>query len=221
MAVSLNEVNSNSASGSQSGLSWTHDTSSSANLLVVLLSIRGDGTAPNPSVTYNGVSMTEHASAISTGNYNYVYIFYLKNPSIGVNTVSVSLGNNSARGIGGVSMDFLGANGALGTANSDTGQNSVSVDVDSTSDDMVVDVVSATGTAGTWTVGAGQTKRAEIEVQSGDHEMASSTEGGSSSVTMSWDYSIGEYLVLLAASVRASVYQPRPGATNFQDPAII
>ena len=83
------------------------------------------GSDPNPSVTWNGTSMTK-VSAVQSGGYG-VGLFYLTSPATGTHNIVISVTGNNDNFGGGIS--FKGAsltqNGATNSNTSTNGQLSV------------------------------------------------------------------------------------------------
>lgn len=95
MAIAYDAVASGS-SASASNVTWSHTCTGTQRFLYVFV-FAGAGT---PTVTYNGVSMTQRDGPLNSG-----YSFYLANPASGANTVSISAGSSL---LGGVSLSYTG-----------------------------------------------------------------------------------------------------------------
>lgn len=78
----------NSTQNTASAVSYSHTTSGSNRILIV--KVTGTSTTVT-GVTYSGVSMTQASVSTNIADGNVlVYLFYLKNPASGSNTVSIS-----------------------------------------------------------------------------------------------------------------------------------
>lgn len=99
MAIAVDTTTNPDAGGGSVGASpytWSHTTSGSNRLLVVLTLTR-NGTTP-PTVTYNSVSMTQVGTIqLASGDDTYTSFFALTNPTSGSNTISVSFGGTYLR----------------------------------------------------------------------------------------------------------------------------
>jgi hypothetical protein len=80
---------SSSTTANTASFSWTHPVSGNQRILLVGISIANTGLQAN-SVTYNGVPLLRISFASNAGNAR-VEIWYLVAPTLGSNTVSVSL----------------------------------------------------------------------------------------------------------------------------------
>lgn len=177
------------ASGNGS-LSWTHTMGAgSGGYLVVGCAFGGNVTdaGVNLSATYNGSTMSSAGSVIHANNASngFAQIFNLQGPTIGSNTVTVSVtGTTGGWSLECGSTSFIGAGGS-GNYNTAAGSStSPALTVTSASGDMVVDVLAA----GSPIASSGKTLQ-WLNNQNGNSaggEGAGSTAAGSSSVSMSY-----------------------------------
>lgn len=199
-------------------LSWNHTCT--ANYLLVALTIQNAHS--NLSVTYNGVAMSQLGSV---GGTRITYWFGLANPTQGTNSVQCSW--TTSRTAMGSSISYAETNlsDPVGTAvgNNSTTDASTSVDVPSTNDDVVVDVLhgfrSSNTTSPTFTVGANQTARRNVGTNDGTNsfrQAISEEDGNGGNVTMSWTMANQSDFRHLALAVHGV-----PEGRNFQPAAVI
>ncbi len=167
----------------------SHTTGSgSSRLMLVGVSLFDGGAGRQvSSVTYSGQSLTFVGGRTDNSNSVRIEIWRLINPPSGVANVVVTLNGSSDGIVVGVTT-FSGADQTtpLGSFASAQGMSAApSVSVTSASDELVFDVMAMKdGTA--VTVGSGQTQRWSAADANNKIRGSASTEGGASSVTMSW-----------------------------------
>lgn len=187
--------------GTNPSASFSHTTPAGSNRVLVLLIGIDDTGGSLSTVTYNGVGLTQHASAggASPGRRNFVY--YLIDPPTGANTVVVTWTGDAE--ILAFAASFSGAHQTtpLGTAASATATSTApSIEVASGTDDLVIDLVHTTGDPGL-TEGGGQTQR---EVESNQFSaIGVSTGSGVGSVTMSWTLGLSVAWTHIGVCVKA------------------
>jgi hypothetical protein len=173
------------------------------NLLIVDLICVGD--LPNLAVTYNGVAMT-HLGGMNIGTTKYADRFYLANPSQGSNTVSVSWTGGSSATVPIHAQSFI--DGVINIASHTTASGTSttpSVNVPSTSNDVVYDYMIADAAPGTLSpaVGAGQTEKYKFDRFGNEVSGGQSTEAGAASVTMSWSISASRAWYMMGVSIKS------------------
>ena len=195
-------------------VTWTHVCGASATLLTVEVAIGAytdSGIAL--SVTYNGVSLTSaglvHVDNTTAG---FTQIFYLINPAIGSNTVSITItGLTASTTLNAGSLSFNNASGIRNFVTAFGNSTAPSVAVTSAVGNMVVDSV-ATGTGVT---SSSQTLRwlHNTNTATGGGNGAASTATGATTVTMS--YVVGtDYWAIAAMDVVSSVSPNMAGTSH-------
>lgn len=103
-------------------LTWSF-TNTAGNLLVVgVVVTQASGTAPTPTVTYNGVSMGTAIVSIAWGTTaSLALLFALASPATGANTVSVAPGSGGHSTLAGA-ISFSGANTSTPTGTTSSAQ---------------------------------------------------------------------------------------------------
>jgi hypothetical protein len=187
MAIAFDAVTTATGAG-VSSVSTSHATSGSDRIALAVIAWRHNTSTSVSAVTYNSVSFTEVPGSATNNSNFYVRFYYLVAPATGANTFQVTFGGATAFDIGCSILTFTGVDQSvpLGTAaNAANFGTTPSVAVSAATDDLVVDAVCREH-VGTFTVGAGQTQRVNTICPGGFIKVASSTEPGSTSVTMSW-----------------------------------
>jgi len=117
MVTSFNAVGPSSAGQKLAGtgtLSWSHVVGASANLLLVGFAWSGGLGSQSATVTFNSVAMTRVATIPSNNDSaGYIDVYYLKNPSVGTFTVSISTGTGDMEG---GSLSYIGHDGTNPTS---------------------------------------------------------------------------------------------------------
>lgn len=161
-------------------------------------------------VTYGGAAMTSLCGAgqgctnnarQATGSNIFSSMWIYKNPSSGGATVQATFSESMNSVILSTST-YCGVDQTTptGTFTSATDSNSpVTVNVTSAAGELVVDGVG--GADVTYTVGAGQTERSNLQ-DAGNHDHMSSDEPGAASVTMSWTQSASHYWATIAGPLK-------------------
>lgn len=185
-----------SNSGVQGVASYSFSHTCTGSNLWLMVGITTSNTTVS-GVTYNSVSMTQINTVSFAFGQGNTYIFGLKNPSTGSNSVAVTLAgaNTSVAG----AMSFTGVDQTTTTEGSATASGSGSpgtVNVTTVADnDWVVDAVGSNDT--TITVGADQTQRVNVSASLGMSHEGPKTPAGS--VTMSW--SIDDFWGICAVAI--------------------
>lgn len=110
MAVAVgHQANKMNAGSGVSSTSWSHDCTGDNLLLVLCAFANGDRT---PTVTFNGVALTEIAHVQSSATI-MIHVLALVNPDQGNYTIAVNWGTNQSNGF--QSVSFSGANGGYDT----------------------------------------------------------------------------------------------------------
>ena len=181
-----------------SSLSWSHTTGNGNDrMMIVGASIRGG--ASISSVTY-GVQSFTNIRVDQPGSDIRTELWYLEDPSDGTGNVQINLSPDQSLVAGATTWTGVGQAAVLGNDAGATGHGSTaSVDVDSASGEVVVDVVGTQNAGATVAVGLGQTERWNTQ---GQHcNGAVSSELGATSVTMSWDLATVESWAVSAVAL--------------------
>lgn len=95
MAIAYDTSSTNGAESTGTSISWSHTCTGSNRALVVIVEYAAYHSTATPSVTYNGVSMTEIAYSDWPGStVASCTLFYLSNPASGTNTVTITFGSS-------------------------------------------------------------------------------------------------------------------------------
>jgi len=208
MTVSVENVNSAGTSSTQGSLSCTL-TTVNANLLIVCVCIRLSTVGTVTGVTFDGVAMTQvNVAAYSTSLKTYM--FYLKNPHIGVGltcTATFSTNHNAEMGaIGIIGADPTTPLGTSNVANGSSG--TAAVTVSSQTGDLVID---AEGDYQKTPTPDGSQSSLYVNTTSTVAEGGSSTKPGAASVTMQWTMTSTSWAIVAVPIHAAPVSGP-----NFQ-----
>ena len=204
------DSSSSSQGNGVNSLSWAHTCSGSDLVLVVGVAIRRTfgGTVVTPTVTYNGVSMTQINTNNPVGTPNRVTMFRLVNPATGANTIAVDFSDSSTYQAigGGISLrnaDISSPDDGTNTATGESTAASVSVNT-SNNNSMVIDCCMSQD-SGLLTVGSGQTSRWSKNIGASYIKSASSTELQplAGSTEMSWTLSVSDVWVINALGIKA------------------
>ncbi|MBP1647650.1 MAG: hypothetical protein H6Q30_1095 [Bacteroidetes bacterium] len=189
-----------SALGSSSTLTWPHTTGTGDDrLLIVGVSNRRSNRTVS-GVTYAGRSLTRAGFRNSVLSTSRLEIWYLLAPPPGSADVIVTLSASTDLVCGAISFSGVDQTTPLGPFTSAIGLGvSASLSLASAANEIVVDVVTAPGFAGSLTPGVGQTTNWNMGTGTGGSNVhgGSSNRAGASSVTMSWalgglsDWAIG------------------------------
>lgn len=199
--ITQDNLTENSGTGI-STLSLSHTIGSSANM--ILLAYVSFANSPSArslsSITYAGQPMTLATSANSNSSYSKVAIYYLVNPPVGTNTLSITLNGSASIHLGAVSYYNVNLSSPFGTpvTASSLLHSYFSVSVTSATNELVTDIYTALY-GSTPSVGSGQTV-----LWNGNYTappMAASTKPGASTVTMSLSGS-GDYGAYAAIPIK-------------------
>jgi hypothetical protein len=143
-------------------------------------------------VTYAGYPLTKKFERQSGGRI-YLSYWYLVGPPIGTANVVIT-GSGTFQAVAALTYSGVDQATPFGTSAGADAATNPSVAVTSESGQLVVDIVGSCHTASgaTFTVGAGQTQRAQIESGGGTTfpRIGCSEEAGAASVTMSWTIAV-------------------------------
>jgi len=194
MAIAFDASSSaNVGSSNNTTLSWSHTCTGSTLVLVVAVGMQANVAVS--SVTYGGQNLTFRVSANESGNTR-AELWTLVNPPTGANTVTVTL--PSAAFMGGVAHSYTGVDqgtpvGNTASANSSGNVNSLSLNITSATNDVVVDGVAKRNSTENITAGGSQSDAITTITTSGTANnnivVGSSDQPGAASVTMSWSHS--------------------------------
>lgn len=205
MTISIGPASTAISGSAVTTLSIGHTISGMVPLLLVRVALRGSGSTPS-GVTAKwggsgGTAMTLVQSNSASGR-QWTGIFVLADPAaLGASTVYLAWSNSAVAKAW--AQDVTGSDGtASGGVGTNVNAGSISVDVSSAVDDLVVDVICA-GSGRTLTAGAGQTAEGNETV--GDAVCDASVEVGAASVTMSWSLGSSGNVCLSACSLAHSV----------------
>ncbi len=182
MAIVQDDTSSANGAGADT-LSWAHTCTGSDLMLFVGFGGTDIDEGEVTGVTYNSVAMTKVWDR-TQNTYNSTG-WYLANPATGSNTVIVTMVNTNTRYMGGA-ISFTGVDQSTPVDTATEGATNfgttVTIDVSSATDDLVIDgVVSGDQDP---IVGAGQIEKI-AEMKFGSY-YSMSTEAGAATVTMSW-----------------------------------
>jgi len=161
--------------GASGTATFSHDSGSNSNRFLAIYIVWGFTSDHHiTGVTYNSVSMTQFAAAFNQAGICTMQGFYLINPSSGSNTVAISwiqdgAGNSyfsaTAQTFSAVHQTTPYSNYAQAAVSDASSPFVASITITSEAGDLVVASAMAVHTAasGTWTAGAGQTERADIQ----------------------------------------------------------
>lgn len=85
-AITFDAATSGGTISGATTFTFNHTVTSTANTILFVTLYGGDGVDVNPTVSYNGVAMTQIEKVIGTNHY--LYLYYLINPAPGTHTVS-------------------------------------------------------------------------------------------------------------------------------------
>jgi hypothetical protein len=172
-------------------LSWSHRVADKPNrMLLVGVITGGGGTTPTvSSVQYGSQTMTQVSTDVS-GTSVRATLFYLANPDVGTNTITVV--TSATTNIAGTALSYSGVDSTLG--NNATGDQAATTSyttghpvVTSEAGEVVVDIAGMSSTSANWTVGADQSGFFGTSGQDSNANSANmSSQSGASSVPMTW-----------------------------------
>lgn len=164
--------------------------------------------------------MTSYANVLRAGTQR-LQIFRLVAPASGANDVVVTMDADSPFSVGFASYTGVDPTVPIGTSANDTGGGTLAtVDVTSAAGELVFDytcVDDGTGTAPALSVGAGQTAQVNFSTSFGvpgfERAIASSTEAGAATVTMSWTDGAANSWVIIGGPLMPAA-APAPSSTR-------
>ena len=170
----------------------------------IIVAVATKGADPS-GVTYNGVALTRLSGA--NEGTRYASLWYLANPASGTNNVVVSLGSSNAIIAASYSFSHVNQSSVLSNAATNTsgGATSSSATVTSTIGDVVIDSI-AVEDEPVFTVGAGQTQKAQLDSDDTDTSFGSSYETATTTSTaMTWAIDASKDIAHVAARVNGLV----------------
>ncbi|MFC2046308.1 Ig-like domain-containing protein [Chloroflexota bacterium] len=176
-------------------LSWSHTTSGSDGIMIVGVTTRSNRQVT--SLTYGGANLT-HIRHDNPGFDVRTELWVLVAPPEGTHTVDLVVDNSTTIEAGATTWNGVGALGSnAGASGSGT---TASVDISSSSGEVVVDVVGTQHAEATVEAGEGQTERWN---EVGTYGVgAASSEPGASTVPLSWTLAEGETWAISAVALR-------------------
>ena len=199
---------------------WSHTVSSGNNRILIVGIALANNSQTVSSITYGGVALTRITTSVAR---NTVDIWKLVAPGVGTsNIVATWTGNEDMAAWSGTFTNVDQTNPIGDSQIANGGDSTPTVTVSATTGDIVVDMLSANGDAGTVTIGGSQTLicSGQTGTGGGDCRGFSSYEAGASSVTMSWsqtankDWDIAAAVLKVAAPVQADVSVAKTGAST-------
>lgn len=169
------------------GVTWSHTASGNTRAVVVGFTCRSGSQAPSGqtrTVTYGGVAMTKLGTAEFGGDM-FCDLWFLLNPPVGAQTVSVNVssGSNTGRGLAGNSVSYngVGSSGAVVTANG-TSSSAAQSSVASAAGEMISQLFGATSAFQT---GYTQTQRSTVQSTDGFADLLIGDAPGTAAVSFS------------------------------------
>lgn len=205
------DANTNSSFTSASSYSFSHTVGTTRLLRGLFVAIgmehQAAGVPNNPSVTYNGVSMTSVNTVVGTdtaGRRIRVKLLYLANPATGSNTVAATWGGQGSNDGYIVARSYYGVDQTNPIVTSSfvsqsLTQGSLSLSVTSLLGVIAFDMWVSGGNADSFTVGANQTEILNAGAGTTNRFFSSWEAAVNSSTTMSWSRSGSTDWVLGAA----------------------
>ena len=202
------------ASGNSAGFTWAHTVSSGNDrLLLVGLSLAPRQNQKVQSVTFNGQSLTRVAFR-NNSNESRAEVWQLVAPASGTHSIVVTMNAATAAETVCGATSWTGVDQADpigGVVEAKGTSDHASVDVPTTSGDVVHDVLAVSGDV-TATVGSGQTSHWNDAVAAGVRG-AGSDEPGAGTVTMSWDLGASARWVLIGFALNSAFNGGTPTAS--------
>jgi hypothetical protein len=193
MALAVDAISNSGAKTSSSGYTWSH-TCTGTNL-VLIVCVTSGSTTPQvvTGITYNSVALTQAVTAAIANARSDIW--YLKNPSTGANTISVTLAGTATR-TGGAAVSFTGADQSnpIHKSNSDASSGTPSVSVTTTVENTYL-VASLYHGNETTATGGGQTSICLLTFGGNDaygasYKALAAATSGTMSYTVSDDHSL-------------------------------
>ena len=193
-----------SATNSLVTLTYSHTVTTAANRLLIVTMHESDSQVAIVSATYAGVAMTA-LLAQNTSTVARTELWYLIAPATGANDVVVVYADIFGHSSGAASFSGVNQTTPIGNTNTNSGQATViSTVIASVVGNMVYDALGSHSNV-TFTPGAGQTERFDINGDNGS-DSAGSTEPGAASVTMSWsDIVAGKFWAQVLVDIIAAL----------------
>jgi len=207
MALAQDAVTTRVVESDVTSTSWSHTCSGSNRLLLVFLAVGGDC---NPTVTYNGVPLTQIKKVGTSGVARYGFLYRLIAPAAGTYTIAVSGFPNGYIKAYAVSLTDVNQTTPLGPAASATGNsNSLSVNVSSNDNLLVYDFgwISGGGGGSSYTPGAGQTELLDYNTQT-YISATGSRKAGSTTTSMTHTATVSAPWGIIGVSVNVDAQAP-------------
>lgn len=184
-------ISSGASSGTSRTLSITVPTGNQNQLLVVFVSNRNGGL--NPSVTYNGTSMTKGAAFGTVISFETDY-FYLANPTTGTHNIVVSwTGSSTTLFLAGIVLKdaFQGAPETDAYKGQNTATSISQSVTTSTNNDLILAWFPVETGSSAWTEGGSQTREVSSSTMSDDNCYAEISSlplatAGAQAMSLSW-----------------------------------
>jgi uncharacterized repeat protein (TIGR01451 family) len=215
--------NTSSAFTNGTTLSWSHTVGNGANRILLVGVAIHSSVHTVTSVTYGGLSLTSIGQSVDGGDKVMVVLYRLLAPPVGTNNVNVVIDSNERMSGGAVSFSGVSQYSPTGLFAAAGGSGlSGAVSLSSATNEVVVDIMGATGDALTLTSGGNQVPRWNngSGTGAGDALGASSSLIGSPTTTMSWSlgvlrsWALGAVALKPAPALQADVRTTQTGPTN-------
>lgn len=204
--IALDNTSRSSTNGTT--LFWPHTVGNGTNrILIVGVAIRGSGSTLT-TVQYGGENMTLVGQAQNGSANVTVNLYRLLAPAVGTTNVTVAFSSSTAVSAGATSFTGVSQTVPLGPFASAGGNSSVgSVNVSSAANEVLVDIMGATGDAVSVTPSGSQTAQWNISTgtSGGNVIGASSTKNGAPSTTVSWTLGVSKNWALGAVSLKPAL----------------
>ncbi|MHC4739148.1 MAG: beta strand repeat-containing protein [Planctomycetota bacterium] len=208
--IEFDNVSSNAEKGYSTTLSWSHTVGSGSDRILIV-GIAGEDSSESDlvisSVTYGSANMTLVSGSSATGGTGAFKIktelYYLLNPDLGTDTVTVTYsGNTASRAGGAVSLLNVAQQAAEAVStNANVSTSTISTNITTQTDGAwVVDVVGCGNSGSFTTTASGMVER--FDETTTDSSGAGSTKSVSSagSTTMSWEHTGANRMALSVAA---------------------
>jgi len=200
VAPTLGTITQNLA-GNVSSVSFAHNHNIGSGGLLLVFVANGLNAVTVSSITYNGVAMTLVDSVVQNASRETMY--RLPNPATGSNTLVVTMTATTGKRLLTQAVSFTGADATPRDTGTFGGvwNTSGSITINSSPNDLCIDGGSWDDASGSYTTGAGQTQRWNVN-SSGRH-WGSTEPGADPTVVMSGTCSIAIDVAHIATSVKS------------------
>jgi len=199
--ITFNNASNSGEKTDTNDFTWNYGVAPGTNtILIIGIDAVDDQSNTVVGITYNSIAMTKIRQ---DGTTSQTSLWYLVNPTTGINTVSVDVNGVMERIlVGAISLNGVDQTNPLDAQNGTTGTASTHSTVVTTVADnaWVIDTVMRRDSVDTITVGAGQSQRWNVDggVQNGGSHEGPKTPAGA--VTMSWTAADSAAYAISAAS---------------------